>query len=264
MTKQYLWLVRYGLTEHQLVEGSGPYDSDIHPQTGVEHAKAIANAILQDESSNNNNGSSTRPTVVYSDPFLRCTHTGSIIAETLNCPQRIEEGVTEWLVKSLLVDEKGVMTHPRTAEELKKLFDTIDTSYTSINPVHEGSSIPPPKKGVPYFEETEEALYDRIELTLDLLFEQHTQTNDNICIVSHAPCLQAMALTLEGKKDPALSSFGPWSLGGITRFSRDVDESSTKKEWTCDFYSKTDHMPGDYKDGVKGSWSLPSFIRNGK
>jgi broad specificity phosphatase PhoE len=162
------------------------------------------------------------------------------------------------------------MTHPRSVEELKKLFDTIDTSYTSINPVYEGDDddVDPPK-GAPYFVETEEALYDRIKSTLDLLLsEQHAKDGNNVCIVSHAPCLQAMALTLEGKNDPALSSFGPWSLGGITRFSRDVDgddeSGATPKEWTCDFYSRTDHMPGDYKDGVKGAWSLPSFIRNGK
>jgi broad specificity phosphatase PhoE len=247
--KQYVWLVRYGLTEHQLIENHGPYDSDIHPTAGVEHARAIATAIATTAEEE------AKPSFVYSDPFLRCTHTASIIAQNVKCAHRIEEGVTEWLVPSLLVDQKnGEQTHPRGVEELQKLFSTIDASYKSVNPVYEGDN---PPKGSPHFVETEQALYDRVSLTLDRLFKNHMQQNESICIVSHAPCLQGMALTLEGKKDPCLSSFGPWSLGGITRFSRE----SGATEWTCDFYSSTQHMPGEYKDGIKGAWSLPSFVR---
>jgi broad specificity phosphatase PhoE len=250
MTKQYIYLVRYGLTDPPLMENVGNYDSDIHEPIGVEHAQAIANFLAEQQED-------SRPSLVYSDPFLRCTHTANIIASTLGCSHRIEEGVTEWLVPSLLVDKDGVMTKPRTVQELQKLFPTIDASFESVNPVDESDTS---AKGAPHFEESEQALYERVACTLERLFDHHQTNNENLCIVSHAPCLQGMAMILEGKKDPSESSFGPWSLGGVTCFSRDI-QNEKAGEWECQFYSATSHMPGEYHDGVKGAWSLPSFVR---
>ncbi|KAG7362239.1 histidine phosphatase superfamily protein [Nitzschia inconspicua] len=284
MTKQYVYLVRYGLTDPPLIETVGNYDSDIHEPIGVEHAQAIANFLLDqqqqqvgyDGTNNNNNA-----VVVYSDPFLRCTHTANIIATTLGCPHRIEEGVTEWMVPSLLVDKDGTMTKPRTVQELRQMFPSIMDSYVSVNPVHEkngDNDDDHPSPGAPQFEESEQALFQRVACTLERLFDHHhnsrqqqqqqqqqQSTDESLVIVSHAPCLQGMALALEGKSDPAESSFGPWSLGGITCFSRDMERngssSYTYGTWKCEFYSRTDHMPGEYKDGIKGAWSLPSFVR---
>lgn len=258
MTKQYVYLVRYGLTDPPLVENVGNYDSDIHEPIGVEHAQAIANYLNQRRVAAA--AENAKPNMVYSDPFLRCTHTANIIASTLNCPHRIEEGVTEWMVPSLLVDKDGVMTRPRTLEELQKQFPSIDASFQSVNPVDESDDPPP---GAPHFQESETALYERVACTLDRLFDHHSRQskNENLCIVSHAPCLQGMALALEGKSDPAQSCFGAWSLGGITCFSREIHDNSTVEGWKCEFYSATDHMPGEYKGGVKGAWSLPSFVR---
>jgi len=129
---QYIWLVRYGLTQYALVENVGPFDSDIDPTTGITHAKAIANYI-----STSSEGSV--PALIYTDPFLRTTHTGNIIAKALGTGNgkihRIEEGLTEWQVPSLLVDEDSKKTNPRTPKQLQELFpDTIDLSYNSINP----------------------------------------------------------------------------------------------------------------------------------
>lgn len=261
MTKQCVYLVRYGLTDPPLMENVGNYDSDIHEPIGVEHAQAIANFLAAAPSQI----SLDKPSMVYSDPFLRCTHTANIIANTLGCPHRIEEGVTEWLVPSLLVDKDGKMTKPRTVEQLHQLFPSIDASFASLNPVDESDS---PIPGAPHFEELEPELFARVARTLERLFDHHSssssssqRSNESLCIVSHAPCLQGMALTLEGKKYPSESSFGPWSLGGVTCFSRDIPQGngSTSGPWQCEFYSSTDHMPGEYKDGVKGAWSLPSF-----
>jgi len=154
-----------------------------------------------------------------------------------------------------LVDKDGVRTSPRSTEELQKLFPTIDTSYSSHIGEGEDEKLSPPV-GAPFLPETEEDLYQRMSWTVDRLLENdHSENGENLCIVSHAPCLQMMALYLEGKKDPSSSSFGAWGMGGITRFSR----PKGSLEWNCDFYSATDHMPGEYKAGVKGAWSLPSF-----
>ena len=68
--KQCVWIVRYGLTEHPLVESVGPFDSDIDPQEGIEHAKAIAQRIAE--------SGKDAPKIVFSSPFLRTTHTAHI------------------------------------------------------------------------------------------------------------------------------------------------------------------------------------------
>ena len=109
--RQCVWLVRYGLTEHALVEDVGPYDSDIDPAVGILHAKSIAERIAKGHGSNSDD---TIPKFVYADPFMRTTHTGKIIADellkkTTSNKQlqllRSEEGLYEWLIPSLLVEK---------------------------------------------------------------------------------------------------------------------------------------------------------------
>jgi len=253
--KQYIWLVRYGLTEYTLVEGVGPYDSDIDPTIGVAHANAIANCI-------STTSEDSVPTLVYTDPFMRCTHTGNIIAKVLGKENgkihRIEEGLTEWQVPSLLVDADSNKTNPRTSEQLQELFPgTIDLSYNSVNPlVPDHTRREDVAKGSTLFPETESDLFERCAATITRVLD-NLENYENICIVSHAPCNQAIALFLAGSAE----CIGKWSLGGITRFSRDVEKNGTVGRWHLDFYSMTKHMTGEYKDGVKGAWSLPSFIK---
>jgi len=93
---QYIYLVRYGLTDPPLMENVGNYDSDIHPADGVEHAQAIANVLRDQQPKEEENVTPWRwRMMVYSDPFIRCAHTANIIANVLDCPHRIEVGLTE-------------------------------------------------------------------------------------------------------------------------------------------------------------------------
>jgi len=251
--KQYIWLVRYGLTEHTLVENVGPYDSDIDPTIGITHATAIMQRI--------SSSGDAVPQYVYSDPFLRTTHTGNIIVKGLDKKDekvhRIEEGLTEWQVPSLLVEaDSGNKTDPRTPEQLQELFpENIDLSYNHVNPLlpDNTSRSEAPKRST-LFPESENELFERCATSVTRILDD-LKGHENVCIVSHAPCNQAMALFLDGNAD----RIGKWSLGGLTRFSRFVDTGGVIGEWDLDFYSCTDHMPGEYKDGVKGAWSLPSF-----
>mmetsp|Transcript_2777 Transcript_2777/g.3800 ORF Transcript_2777/g.3800 Transcript_2777/m.3800 type:complete len:261 (-) Transcript_2777:115-897(-) len=247
--RQYVWIVRYGVTEYSLVEGVGPYDSDIDPIEGVAHADAIAKRLLSHRSS--------RPSAVYADPFQRCAHTAHIIASTLSTPLCIEEGLTEWQTPSLLVNAAdGIMTFPKSAQQLKKLYDSIDLNYKSVNPMaNKDDGV---VAGAPKFEESTQDLKVRCACTMDKLLSSSGTNNSNLVIVSHAPCNQMLAHHLAHDK----TVVGPWSLGGITCFSRSVTAEGEAKygEWTCEYFSDTTHMPdGDYKDGVKGRWSLPEF-----
>ena len=247
--RQYVWLIRYGKTAPGLIENIGNYDSDLH-QEGVEHAQAMADRIL---------ASGKIPQHVFSDPFLRCMHTADVLADKLDLSLKVEEGMTEWQVPSLLVDPNGQRTHPRRVEELKGIFSTIDESYASVNPQgpdrrNNDSDIP---VGCPRFPETEEELHERCSTSINKILDN---TTGSIVIVSHAPCVQSAAMALGGFQSPAECQFGAWSLGGMTLFSREYGE----EKWTLEFYSDTSHMPGEYREGKLGQWSLPSFVRDKK
>jgi broad specificity phosphatase PhoE len=243
--KQSVWIIRYGLTEHPLVENLGPFDSDIHPVEGVEHAQCIAKRIAESQDS---------PAIVYSSPFLRTAHTAHILATELSgTPVKLEEGLWEWLTPSLLVEPNGVKTEPRSAAELAGMFDTIDASYESVNPVAKDDSQIVPE-GSPHFIENEDALLMRCATTITRLLD--AAQGKSIAIVSHAPCDQAIAFHLEGAATVSESKLGPWPLGGITMFSRTLDGG----QWTMEMYGDTKHMPGKYAPGIK-EWSLPCLTR---
>mmetsp|Transcript_33150 Transcript_33150/g.97796 ORF Transcript_33150/g.97796 Transcript_33150/m.97796 type:complete len:351 (+) Transcript_33150:40-1092(+) len=224
------------------------------------------------------------------------TRTGSAGADAKNGDDikiRVEEGTTEWQVPSLLVDKDGKLTNPRSTEELVKLFsDTVDATYRSVNPQgpDQAADTSSNEKGEdeasnhddgpssyypPRFPETEEQLHRRCQCTIRRILADVGGT-ESFAIVGHAPCVQSMALALMGEERPEdCPEPGPWSLGGMTLFSRPIGTSSggeggeeegrggTKSDkWTLEFYSDTTHMPGEYKDGKLGRWSLPSFDRS--
>jgi broad specificity phosphatase PhoE len=234
---QNVYIVRYGLTKYPLVEYTGPYDSPLDPTEGLDHARAIANAI---KDASTNIKASSNNAFVYCSPFLRTTETAHVIATALSCRVRVEEGLTEWQIPSLLVDEDGVLTRPKSAIELADLYDTIDTSYSSVNPTN--GSVASPK-----FPETEQDLLERCKKTMHEILASHAN-DDSICIVSHAPCDQAIAYYLEGAESIETSQLRAWPLGGITKFTG----------LTMVMYGDTSHMPGMYKAGVK-HWSLSLF-----
>ena len=211
-----------------------PTKGDIDPTEGIIHAKSIANEIAS-------SSLNERPTKVYCSPFLRTTHTASIIASRLSKPVYVEDGFYEYLIPSLLVDRNGTRTYPRSVSKLKMSFDNIDDSYKTQNPITEEM-----------FPETESALIERCRRTLDRVLEH--SDGENIVIVAHAPCVQALAFIMEGMESPEQSKLSKWPLGGITRFSFD----SNRSQWHMDFYGTTEHMPGEYKFGM-GLWSLPCF-----
>lgn len=245
--KQSIWLVRYGKTEYPLVEFDGPYNSDIDPSQGVEHAKYIANKIAST--------TETASCKIYCSPFLRCVHTASIIATKLKQEINIEEGLYEWLVSSLLIERStNVRTYPQSISELKSNFpETVNDKYKSLNPYRIDES-----NDKFSFPEDESQLLSRCDDTLQLILNDDNDGVEHIIIVAHAPCVQSIAFALEdGVEDVKDSKLSKWPLGGITRFSRHMNDYDDVK-WNMDFYGITDHMPGDYKEGA-GLWSLSCF-----
>jgi len=258
---------------------------DIDPIEGIIHAQSIANYI------SSTIPSSTKSTKIYSSPFLRCAHTASIIADKLQQKVYIEEGLYEWLIPSLLVEkDTNKRTYPNSTSELQslsKLFEsTIDTDYNSLNPYCIDDTNP----NFAFPETNVEQILRRCNDTLQFILNHHPRhgyvnenknsydneddSNDeieNIIIVAHAPCVQALGFALEGVDNVKDYKFKQWPYGGITRFSRDVSYNSAAdiggddgcvgnrkvnyEKWELDFYGKTEHMPGEYKNGL-GLWSF--------
>ena len=217
---------------------------------GMEHAKCIARRLSADKLK--------APKVVYTSPYLRTAHTAQLIALDLPNPCiRVEEGLTEWLTPSLLVEPDLDRRIPQSVEQLAQKFGTIDLSYSSLNPVVQDDELKIPL-GAPHFPETQEDLMTRCATTMDRLLE-HQQTQ-NFAIVSHAPCNQALALHLEGAKSIEQSQLGPWPVGGVTLFSREIHGDGTFGKWEMEACNSTSHLPGKYKYGLKG-WSLPCLAR---
>jgi len=244
---QHVYFVRYGLTKYSLVENEGPYDSPLHPVDGYEHGIAIARRLA---------AMPNPPDVVYSSSLHRAVSTSQLIVHALGKTKNsilIEDGLIEWLTPSLTVEPNGTRLEPRTVQQLVDMtFTEIDQEYKSVNPIAADSNNAP--EGAPYFFESEEYLMIRAKVSMQKIL-QHAD-GKNICIVSHTPCAQAMALYLECAASLEDSKIGPWPLGGITMFSKDSDDDA----WTLDMYADTTHMPGDYKHGLK-EWSLPCLTK---
>ncbi|KAL3826575.1 hypothetical protein ACHAXA_010500 [Cyclostephanos tholiformis] len=248
--QQHIYFVRYGLTKYPLVEDLGPYDSPLHPIHGYEQGIAIARRLAS---------MACPPDIVYSSSLHRAVGTSQLIVHALGRTEnsiRIEDGLVEWLTPSLTVEPDGSRLEPRTVEMLVDMtYTEIDRSYRSVNPIATDTCIER-DDGAPYFFESEEYLLRRARVTMERIIEN--ADGKNICIVSHTPCAQAMALYLEGATSLGESKIGPWPLGGITMFVRDADNDDG---WKLEMYADTSHMPGDYKNGLK-AWSLPCLTKN--
>lgn len=264
---QHIYFVRYGLTKYPLVDDLGPYDSPLHPIDGYEHGIAIARRLAS---------MPAPPDVVYSSSLHRAVSTSQLIVHALGKTKnsiRIEDGLIEWLTPSLTVEPDGTRLQPRTVQELVDMtFTEIDVTYRSVNPIiathPSGLDFRLPLvaeaivakaicHGAPYFFESEEYLVNRrAKFTMERII-QHAN-GENICIVSHTPCAQAMALYLEGAASLGESKIGPWPLGGITMFVKDTTMDSG---WRLEMYADCSHMPGEYKNGLK-PWSLPCLTKS--
>lgn len=247
MPKQHIYFVRYGLTKYPLVEDTGPYDSPLHPIHGYEQGIAIARRLA---------AMPTPPDVIYSSSLHRAVSTSQLIVHALGKTSnsiRVEDGLIEWLTPSLTVEPDGTRLQPRSVQQLVDMtFIEIDQGYQSVNPI----SDEPSTTGAPYFFESEEYLMLRAKVSMQRILE-HAK-GSNICIVSHTPCAQAMALYLEGAASLEESKIGPWPLGGVTMFIKDKDSDSDG--WKLEMYADTSHMPGEYKNGLK-EWSLPCLTK---
>lgn len=190
---------------------------------------------------------SKAPTAVYSSPFLRTVHTAQLIALELRQPcVRIEEGLTEWRTPALWHDSSGNLCETNSSEALAQRFGTIDLDYASLNPAASEEQT-----------ESTEDLSVRCATTVERLLEYHGR-GENLCLVSHAPCNQAMARHLG---DAAAPSNTEWPMGGVALFARTIYEDGSTGSWEMEIGTHH-HPPLTYRrmsfDALKDRRPLPT------
>jgi len=117
---------------------------------------------------------------IFSSPFLRTAETAHHIAEALDVPICIEQGVSEWLNLDWFA-APPILVPPR---ELAKRFPRIDSHYKSAV--------------IPHFPETDEQALAREERTVHLLIERY---RENLLFVGHGHSVTGLAQALLGAPD---------------------------------------------------------------
>lgn len=99
-------------------------------------------------------------------------------------------------------------------------FSNLEGNLSVLNPITNTSNF-----NVPEFEESESALISRCNTVLSKLIEENT--DEDLVIVSHAPCLLAFALAMSGETAET-ANIEPWVLGGVNCY---VQKSGKVRVW---------------------------------
>jgi broad specificity phosphatase PhoE len=102
---------------------------------------------------------------IFSSPFLRCLQTVYPLAEMLNIPLNLENGLGEWLNQDWMTETP--LLH--TKEELSINYPLINWDYSPLV--------------IPEYPESETTVIKRVGDTIEKLL---TQYSDNILIVGHS------------------------------------------------------------------------------
>eukprot|EP01029_Cantina_marsupialis_P028442 TRINITY_DN776179_c0_g1_i1.p1 TRINITY_DN776179_c0_g1~~TRINITY_DN776179_c0_g1_i1.p1 ORF type:complete len:233 (-),score=45.61 TRINITY_DN776179_c0_g1_i1:232-930(-) len=223
-------LARYGLRTCELIEYDGPFDMDIS-SIGISQANELATHLQMNK---------IHIKKIFCSPFRRAIHTSHVIAKQIGAVVCIENGLTEWLDESLVGYDEYKPFQP---SYYKEEFPLIDLDYKSVC-------------DYPIFPEAEEKLIKRTEEAVNKLVKANV--DESILLISHAPCILGMAVSLE--KPTSLSETSIVSgcpLGGCFLFDENKEEpGGFKMMWNA----STEHMSGEYHEG-KGFWNLPCMTK---
>ena len=121
-----VWLVRHGnrmdfVSPEWLATAARPHDPPLSPD-GVVQAREVGVSLAGE-----------RIDHIFASPFLRAVQTASQIADVLDRPVRIENGLCE----TFLPEWCPTDPRPLAARELKKQFPRVDVGYLSaVNPTY--------------------------------------------------------------------------------------------------------------------------------
>mmetsp|Transcript_206 Transcript_206/g.432 ORF Transcript_206/g.432 Transcript_206/m.432 type:complete len:250 (+) Transcript_206:136-885(+) len=226
--EQNIFIARYGLPETPLIEYEGPFDMSLSGD-GEKAAKELGQHLKDTATVKH----------IFCSPFRRSLQTAIIASKVMEVSKvQVENGLTEWQTESLIGKEDPYKP-PGIIDLVEEFGGVVNTKYESIAE---------PK---PF--ESEEEMIARTGRVAKILAESVYPAD--ILIISHAPCLLGISLTLEGTFfNRGGTQLKPWPLGGLTRFRRVSRDKESA--WRMEVSGSTAHMSGIYQDG-KQAWTLP-------
>lgn len=184
--KVSFWFVRHGQSEGNVLNAECLVmnDTPITPR-GIEEANAIAKYLKENN---------IRVTDIYTSPLGRSHQTAEIIAQELNLPVKIKEGLRErnWGIW-------GNLTWDSVSQKLDKL--TIDERYTFI-----------PEAG-----ESWQQMEERLAVSLEEIAEEN-ESGEDILIITHRGCLRAILPVLAKVSKDKHADFSV-ETGSLSKFS---------------------------------------------
>jgi broad specificity phosphatase PhoE len=117
---------------------------------------------------------------IFVSPYLRAMQTAQPIAEALDIPFYVDEGVGEWLGRSMLPKE------PQIPPPIKRAAD-----FDYLGLTHEAQVIP-------VYPETVQQVFERLQRAIDCLLEKY---EGNLLIIAHGRVVTGIAHVLTGKPE---------------------------------------------------------------
>ena len=165
---QNIWIARHGnrldfVHPEWFNTAERRYDPPL-AEDGFIQAKLLANRLKNEDIK-----------YIFVSPFLRAIQTANPIAEALNLPLKIEQGLGEWLNPEWMTQ----MPETERKEDLLKMFSCIDENYKSLV--------------IPQYPETEEIMMQRMAKTVEKLIENYSE---NILLIGHSATVLGCSLGL--------------------------------------------------------------------
>ena len=119
---------------------------------------------------------------IFASPYIRALQTAQPIAEALDMPFYVDEGIGEWLGRALIPNPPNIIAPIKRA---------ADFSYMGLT--H-------PAKILPVYPETVQQVFDRLHQAVDYLLETY---EGNLLLVGHGRVVTGIAHRLTGQPESA-------------------------------------------------------------
>lgn len=207
MTQHSLYLVRHGerldaVNKNWYSADDNKYDPPLS-ELGFEQAQRLAERLSQEPIDH-----------IFVSPYVRALQTAHPIADALNLPLYVENGVGEWLGRSMISHEPKIVP----AYQRRDDFPLLDFSH---NP-----------RVIPNWPETVNQCFERLERAVTQILEAY---EGNILIVGHGRTVTGLGHVLTGKPE----SHFKYDLACVTKLDYEDDA------WTIRLNGDTVHLEGE-------------------
>jgi len=201
-----IWIVRHAQRRDEVdpswkARAERPYDPPLSDE-GLRQADALARRLAAEPIRH-----------VFASPLLRTVATAQAVAERLDLPVRLEDGLFEWLSPRWFDGQPDRLPD----ETLAAAFPRVDRSYRPIG-------------AVPRFPEEREARDARAEAVLRGILERHA---GDFLLVTHAALLVILSRVLVGR--------GLW-IGTENSAVVKIEEREPQGGWNLALAGDTSHL----------------------